>query len=370
MTDIVDPGPPAAGLKSLLTTEGREARPFKIRVTAAASVIAALHLVGLGLLALNVFTAQTGAVTVGVAALAYFRGLVHSFDFDHLSMIDNSTRKFVAEGRRPASVGLAFSTGHATVVILTGFLAVSGTRVIKVALDENSRAAHVLGVVGLTVSGLYLLLVAVANLAAFTLRRQLQHNPQLEVSPADLTPRGPAARLMTAPLRRVKHPRHIYVIGFLFSLGFDTSSQIGLLVMTGIAAMAGAPVFSLLSLPFLFAAAMTLGDTSNGLMMLKMYETAQDDPARKINFNLLITGVSILSALTVGTLAGATLLTQEAGIRLAVLQRLTSLDTHNAGYLLAAFFAAIATVTFFLWRRPLGRGRRHATATRKRFTSR
>jgi len=345
----------AAALRGLLTTEGREAQSFRVRVTAAVSVIGVLHLIGLGLLAVNVFTARAGAVTIGVAGLAYFRGLVHSFDFDHISMIDNSTRKFVAEGRRPASVGLAFSTGHATVVILTGILAVSGAGVIKVALDERSRAAHVLGIVGLSVSGLYLLLVAVANLAAFVaaakLRRRLQRDPQLKVSAADLTPRGPAARMMTAPLRRVRHPRHVYLIGFLFSLGFDTSSQIGLLVLTGIAAVAGAPVFSLLSLPFLFAAAMTLGDTANGLMMLKMYETANDNPARKITFNLLITGVSILSALTVATLAATSLVTRQGGLHLRLLDSIASVDTTYAGYMLAALFATIGAVAFLLWRR-------------------
>jgi high-affinity nickel-transport protein len=357
MTDAVTKPNSAVptGFKSLLTTEGREARPFKVRVTAAISVIVALHVIGLGLLAVNVLTAQAGAVTIGVAGLAYFRGLVHSFDFDHISMIDNSTRKFVAEGRRPASVGLAFSTGHATVVILTGILAVSGAGVIKVALDENSRAAQTLGIVGLAVSGLYMMLVALANLgaflAAFKLRRQLQVNPQLEVTREDLTPRGPAARIMAAPLRRVKHPRHIYVVGFLFSLGFDTSSQIGLLVLTGVAAVAGAPLVSLLALPFLFAAAMTMGDTANGLMMLKMYETANDNPARKINFNLLITGVSILSALIVGTLAAATLLTEEAGVRVGLVESLASLDTQYAGYLLAALFAVIGLVAYSLWRR-------------------
>ncbi len=341
--------------RSLLTTQGREARSFKVRLTAALSVIVALHAIGLGLLTINVLTAQAGAVTIGVAGLAYFRGLVHSFDFDHISMIDNSTRKFVAEGRRPASVGLAFSTGHATVVILTGILAISGAGVIKVALDENSRAAQTLGIVGLAISGLYMLLVALANLgafaAAFTLRGKLRHNPQLKVTRDDLTPRGPAARIMAAPLRRVKHPRHVYLVGFLFSLGFDTSSQIGLMVLTGVAAVAGAPLISLLALPFLFAAAMTLGDTANGLMMLKMYETANDNPARKINFNLLITGVSILSALTVGTLAAATLLTEQAGLRLGLLQFTASIDTQYAGYMLVALFTLIGTVAYSLWRR-------------------
>ena len=179
-----------------------------------------------------------------------------------------------------------------------------------------------LGIIGLSVSGLYLLLVAVANLAAFTqavrLRRALSADPDLEVPPDALSPRGPAARAMTAPLRRVRHPRHIYVIGLLFSLGFDTSSQIGLLIITASAALAGAPPLSLLCLPFLFTAAMTLGDTSNGLMMLRMYESAQADPVRKINYNLMITGVSILSALLVGLIAGATLLSETAGVDLGL----------------------------------------------------
>ena len=357
MTDTATPPAVASPtqFRSLLTTQGREARPFKVRVTAAIAVIAALHLLGLGLLAANVLTAPASAVIVGAAGLAYARGLVHSFDFDHISMIDNSTRKFVAEGRRPASVGLAFSTGHATVVILTGILAVSGISVVKVALDQNSPAARTLGLIGLSVSGLYLLLVAIANSAAFVtafhLRRRLRRNPQLAVSPEDLTPRGPAARAMTAPLRRVKHPRHIYLIGFLFALGFDTSSQIGLLVLTGITAMAGASAWSLLALPILFAAAMTLGDTANGLMMLKMYETANDDPARKINFNLVITGVSIISALTVGLLATATLLTEQAGLQLPFLSSIAATSTEYAGYLLAGLFALIGAVAHTLWRR-------------------
>ena len=343
------------GFRTLLATQGREARSFKLRVTAAVAVIAALHLVGLGLLASNVLTAPAGAVIIGAAGLAYARGLVHSFDFDHISMIDNSTRKFVAEGRRPASVGLAFSTGHATVVILTGILAVSGIGIVKVALDENSPAARVLGLIGLSISGLYLLLVAIANLAAFTtalqLRRQLRRNPQMPITLEDLMPRGPAARAMTAPLRRVKHPRHIYLIGFLFALGFDTSSQIGLLVLTGVAAMAGASAWSLLALPFLFAAAMTLGDTANGLMMLKMYESAHDDPKRKLNFNLVITGVGILSALTVGTFATATLLTEQAGLKVDALEAIATTSTQYTGYLLAGLFAVIGAIAYALWRR-------------------
>ena len=351
-------GGPQAGQHhrhSLLTTEGRASRPFRSRVRAAFLTVAALHVVGLGLLLLGVGTGATGAVTVAVAALAYVRGLVHSFDFDHISMIDNSTRKFVGEGHRPASVGLAFSLGHSSVVVGTGVLVIAGAGFVRVALDQRSSTAQLLGAVGLAVSGLYLLLVAVANLATFgqalALHRALRADPGLVVDASALVPRGPAARVMTAPLRRVRHPRHVYLVGLLFSLGFDTSSQIGLLMLTAGAALAGAPVVSLLCLPFLFTAAMTLGDTSNGLMMLHLYRSAQDDPARRVRFNLLVTGVSILSGLVVGAIAVSTLLTEQLGWSPRVLERLAGVDTAYAGYLLAAFFAVVGLVAVLLWRR-------------------
>jgi high-affinity nickel-transport protein len=198
-------------------------------------------------------------------------------------------------------------------------------------------------------------LVAISNLAAFLtalrVRRQLRRDPDMPVPPQALTPTGPAARMMTAPLRRVRHPHHIYGIGFLFSLGFDTSSQIGLLMLTGAAGLAGGAPLATLSLPFLFAAAMTLGDTSNGLMMLRLYESAATEPARKINFNLLITGISICSALIVGLIAGATLLTGTTGVDLAPVRAIAEVDTAGAGYLLAAGFAVIGIVAALLWRR-------------------
>ena len=178
-----------------MTTAGRAAQPFRSRVRAAFVTIAVLHAVGLALLGYGVLSGAAGAVVVGVAAFAYVRGLAHSFDFDHISMIDNSTRKFVNEGHRPASVGLAFSMGHSTVVVATGVLVITGAGFVRVALDETSGAARVLGIVGLSASGLYLLLVAVANLATFLqalrLRRALPADPDLVVSPAALGPVAP-----------------------------------------------------------------------------------------------------------------------------------------------------------------------------------
>jgi len=356
MTKTVTPvTSPHSHRLSLLTTEGRAAAPFKLRVGAAFAVIAGLHLIGFALLTFGVAAGTAGAVTVGVAAIAYFRGLVHSFDFDHVSMIDNSTRKFVAEGRNPASVGLAFSAGHSTVVILTGILVIAGAGFIRTALQAESGAARILGVIGLSISGLYLVLVAVANLATFLqawhLRKALKANPDLDIPPEALTPRGPAARVMVAPLKRVRHPRHVYVIGLLFSIGFDTSSQIGVLILTAGAALAGAPAVSLLCLPILFTAAMTLGDTSNGLMMLKMYTAAQENPSRKINYNLLVTGVGIISGLLVGAIAVSTVLTEQAGLNTAILNAIAAVNTEYAGYLLVGLFAIIGIAAWILWRR-------------------
>ncbi|MGQ7296733.1 HoxN/HupN/NixA family nickel/cobalt transporter [Quadrisphaera sp. KR29] len=345
----------AARRHPLLTSRGRAALPFRHRVGAALAVVAGLHLAGLGLLVLGVVAGTAGAVTVGLAAVAYLRGLVHSFDFDHIAMIDNSTRKFVAEGRSPASVGLAFSLGHSTVVVLTGVLVIAGAGFIRTALDESSGAARVLGVIGVSVSGLYLVLVAVANLATFLraweLRRALRADPHLEVPPHALTPRGPAAVVLTTPLRRVRHPWHVYVVGLLFSLGFDTSSQIGVLVLTAGAALAGASLVSLLCLPLLFTAAMTLGDTANGLLMLRMYSAADQDPARRITYNLVITGVGIASGLLVGALAAASLLSEQLGVTGGLVGLLTRLDTKHAGYVLAGFFAVVFAACAVAWRR-------------------
>jgi len=343
---------------TVLSTAGRESKPFRFRVGMTFAVIAGLHVVALVLLFSTVFTAGGAAVTLTAAGFAYARGAMHSMDFDHVSMIDNSTRKFVAEGRRPASVGLAFSAGHSTVVIAMGVLVVSGAGAVSTLLDGESTAARVLGIVGLSVSGLYLLLVAMSNsvtfAAAWKLRRRVRSEAGFVVPADAFTPRGPAARVMTAPLRRVRHPRHIYGLGFLFGLGFDTASTIALLMVTGAAAAAGAPGLALLSLPFLFAASMTLGDTINGLMMLKMYESAHVDPLRKINYNLVVTGVSVLSAVLVGVIAVSTLLTEEVGAHTTVLTRLAAVDTQYFGFGLAALFAVIGIVAVLRWRRRSG----------------
>lgn len=310
-----------------------------------------LHLAGGGLLLLGL-DGSTLAVLAGAAAFAYTRGLIHAADFDHISVIDNSLRKFVAEGKRPTTVGLAFAAGHSTVVILAGLLVAAGTRLGGTLLDEGSTAAATLGVVGLSVSGAYLLLLAVNNTAVFAstwrLHRRLRVDPHTPVSAEALHPSGPAARLLTRPLSRVRRPRHIYAIGFLFGLGFDTASTIGLLMTAAAAAAAGVSPVALLALPVLFAAAMTLGDTLNSLLMLRIYTAAQTEPRHRLIYNLVVTGIGILSAFSVAVLAASALLTDH-GITFSVLHQLAAIDTTFAGYALVGIFSAAGAVAW--WRR-------------------
>lgn len=333
---------------------------FRRQLGTSYGVVVGLHLVGAALLLAGLRPA--GGLTLGMALFAYSRGLLHSFDFDHISMIDNSTRKFLAEGRRSASVGLAFSAGHSTVVIASGLLVIGGFGAIRHAFDPGSAVAFGLSIAGVSISGLYLLGVALANLgtfaAAWRLRRRLKDDPTADVAESAVAPGGLVSRMLRAPVARIRHAGHVYVVGLLFSLGFETSSQIGLLMLTASAAISGEPPITLMALPLLFAAAMTLGDTTNGVMMLKMYEHAVADPARRVTFNLVITGVSICSGLLVATLAFSSVLEAVFGVQGGAVGWINGLDLSWAGFALAGLMALIGLGALGAWlrnRRPASR---------------
>lgn len=318
---------------------------YKARVIAVFGVVGALHVVGISLLVSGLVAGNPALL--GLALLAYGRGLLHAFDFDHISMIDNSLRKFVAEGRRPVAVGLAFSAGHSSIVLVTGVLVITGSSAIRAVVTGDSTTGEILGMIGLSVSGLYLLLVALANVGPFIracrLRLMTRRDSGLELSPADLALRGPASRILAAPLRKVRHSGHIFGIGMLFSLGFDTSSQIGLMVITAAAGLAGSPPLALLSLPILFAAAMTLADSSNSLAMLGLYGSLEKNTAsRRLNLNIFVTGISIISGISVALFAGASILDSVLDGSQPFVAQVASIDTSFAGILLAAILLIIA----------------------------
>lgn len=307
----------------------------------ALAVVLLLHLAAAGLLA--VAAGQYAAQAMGLAAVAYFAGIKHSYDWDHISAIDNSSRRFAARGQHPMSVGLAFSLGHCTVVTAAAVLVLAGAGIVGEAFAAGSVAQTALGAVGAGVSGAFLLALGVFNLGAATstarASRRLRAGEIL--SAGELEPRGFAARLVSRPLRAVRGPRELYAVGFLFGLGFDTATTIGLLVTAATAALAGVPPLALLALPFAFSASMTLFDTLNGIAMMRLYRHALDEPGKRLTFNLVVTAMSALSALFVAVLTLGGLARTLLGLRDPVTGFLASVDLGDAGLGLVAAFGAV-----------------------------
>lgn len=298
------------------------------------AAVASLHLLGLSLLVLGLATG--GAGLAASAVVAYALGLRHALDADHLCMIDNSTRKFVAEGKRSAAVGLAFSAGHSTVVLTAAGLVLAGSGLVDAALQDDSATRRALGALGAGVAASYLAAIAVTNVAV--LRRAWADLRGAEPQAPGV--RGGLARLLQAPLARVRQPWHVYGFGLLFGLGFDTASSVAVLVLAT-SLPAGATPVTLLSLPLLFAAAMTLGDSLNGYLMLRLYSSAQH--RRRARYNVVITAVSIAAALAISLVTFAHLAVG-LGLRWPALDALANLDTDWAGVGLLGVFVLVGLV--------------------------
>lgn len=315
--------------------------PTPIRVYAP---VLALHIIGLALLAT---AGPAAAALAGMAVFAYARGLIHAFDLDHVSMIDNTTRKFLADGNRYHGTGFAFSAGHSTIVLAACVAVAAGATAIRDLLDGNSPASTYLTLFGLTIAGTYLAVAAAANTSTLTrtirLIRERTLDPTIPVNTDTLRPQGLAARALAAPMRHITRPGHVYIAGLLFGLGFDTASQIGLLVLTASAATLGVHPITLMCLPILFAAAMTLGDTTNGILMLRVYGNASTNPDKALRFNATVTSISITSAIAVAVLCAINI-ANLAGAAWAA--RLAETDTTWAGPLLAGGFAVTAIILY------------------------
>ncbi|MGX5715480.1 HoxN/HupN/NixA family nickel/cobalt transporter [Arthrobacter sp. MAHUQ-56] len=321
----------------------RETLPLRTRVLFTFGAVAALHAAAVVLLLAGTLNGGGPALTWGLVATAYVAGMKHSYDWDHLAAIDNSTRKFVAQRQDPVSVGFAFSLGHSSVVTLAGVLVVAGASMASGLMQEGSAGNLALGLVGSGVSGLFLLAMGLFNGSAFARSAGAYRRARngAAVDPRELEPQGLVARLLARPLSRVRRPRNIYVIGFLFGLGFDTATTIGLLMMTTAASLAGVPPFALLALPLAFAAAMTLCDSLNGLAMMRMYRSALEHPQRRLGFNALVTGISAVSALFIAVLTLAGFAHAAFQLDDPLTGWLASIELGDAGLLLVALLLAV-----------------------------
>ncbi|UTI62877.1 HoxN/HupN/NixA family nickel/cobalt transporter [Paraconexibacter antarcticus] len=332
------------------------------RAAGLALVVLLLHVVGFGVLFLLVIPGHyalgsgSGAVGIGVGLTAYTLGLRHAFDADHIAAIDNTTRKLMADGQRPLSVGFFFSLGHSSVVfVLAGGFAL-GVRGLGGGVAHDGSTLHqVTGTVGPSVSGAFLLLIGFVNLAILwgivqtflRMRHGELDEAQLE---EQLQRRGLMNRVLGRATRAVRRPWQMYPLGILFGLGFDTATEIALLATAGAAATGGLPFWAILCLPVIFAAGMSLLDTIDGAFMNVAYGWAFSQPVRKVYYNITVTALSVLVALVVGTVEALQVVSDRLGLRGTFWDGVGGLNLNLVGYGIGVLFALTWAVALAVWR--------------------
>ncbi|HVJ55011.1 MAG TPA: HoxN/HupN/NixA family nickel/cobalt transporter [Aliidongia sp.] len=313
--------------------------------------IAMLHIVGwftlVAVVAPQHLSAGARVFGVGVGLTAYLLGMRHAFDADHIAAIDNTTRKLMGEGKRPLSIGFWFACGHSSIVFGLTFLLTLGIRALaEPVIDDKSQLHAVAGLIGTLVSGAFLYLVAALNLVILAniwrVFRQLRADGYCDEAALErqLEGRGLVNRLLRPAMRLVSKPWHMYLVGLLFGLGFDTATEIALLTLTGSGAASGLPWYALLCLPVLFAAGMSLLDTIDGSFMCLAYGWAFSKPVRKIYYNLIVTGLSVAVALVIGTVELLGLVSEKLSLRGAFWSWLANIDLNSVGFIVVGLFVA------------------------------
>lgn len=334
----------------------------RLRVASLYGVVLALHVVGIGLFWQHGGRLQLGAATgssalyAGAGLTAYLLGVRHAFDADHVAAIDDTTRFLLQKGRRPLGVGLAFSLGHSTVVLGlslgVAFAAQAATR-----FQESFAQAG--GVIGTLVSAAFLYLVAGLNAVVLVglLRtwRAATHGRHDAAGLADLLARrGLMNRLFRGRYdRMISHSWQIYGVGLLFGLGFDTATQIGAIGLAAGSAAGGAlPPLAIIALPLLFAAGMTLCDTTDGVLMARAYGWATGNPLRRIFYNIMLTGMSVLLAAAIATVEVVNLAAGRAGwAGRPPWSTLATIDLNRIGIAAVVLFLVTWVGAVALWKR-------------------
>ena len=323
--------------------------------------IGLLHVLGWGTLIGIVAPAQyqlgdAGVLGVALGLLAYTLGMRHAFDADHIAAIDNTTRKLMAQDSRPMSVGFWFSLGHSTIVFMLVMLIALGVRALAGQVGSDaSLLQQITGVVGVAVSGTFLMVIGIVNLVVLVgiiavFRRMRAGEFDEQALEAHLNNRGLINRILSGVTKAVRKPWHMYPVGVLFGLGFDTATEIGLLVLAGGAAAFSLPWYAILTLPILFAAGMSLLDTLDGVFMNIAYGWAFARPVRKIYYNITVTALSVAVALAIGGIELISILVDQAGIAVGPLAAIAAIDLTYVGYGIVAFFVLAWLVSITVWR--------------------
>jgi len=319
-----------------------------------------LHIVGwgtlIGIVAPQGLSVGNGAVFgIGLGITAYTLGMRHAFDADHIAAIDNTTRKLLTDGQKPVSVGFWFSLGHSSVVFGLCFLLSIGVKSLVGQVENgDSTLQSTLGLIGTSVSGTFLILIGIINLIVLVkIWRVFQgmkagNFDEVELD-HHLSQRGFMNRLLGGVTKAVRKPRHMYPVGLLFGLGFDTATEVSLLVLAGGAAAFALPWYAILTLPILFAAGMSLLDSIDGVFMIFAYGWAFSQPVRKIYYNIVITGLSVAVALVIGVIEILSIFVDKLGITDGPLAAIGSIDLNSVGFVIVGVFVVTWLVAVLVW---------------------
>jgi high-affinity nickel-transport protein len=331
------------------------AGPVRGRVTALYGGLIAFNLLA-WLWAFSAF--HDHPVLLGTALLAYSFGLRHAVDADHIAAIDNVTRKLMQEGKRPLGVGLMFSLGHSTIVVLATVAIAATTAAMQHNLETFKQVG---GVIGTLVSSLFLFAIALMNVvvlrSVYRAFKRVKQGGRYVEEDFDLLlgQRGLLARLFRPVFNMIGKSWHMYPLGVLFGLGFDTATEIGLMGISAAQAAQGMSVWTILVFPALFTAGMALVDTTDGILMLGAYGWAYIKPIRKLYYNLTITLVSVLAALVVGGIEVLGMLGDQLHLTGAFWEVIGMLNDNFGmlGYLIIALFLLswLVAAAIYKWRR-------------------
>ncbi|QDO46165.1 HoxN/HupN/NixA family nickel/cobalt transporter [Streptomyces sp. RLB3-17] len=330
------------------------------RLGGMAAFVLALHVIGWFILVVIVapehYSIGTKSFGIGIGVTAYTLGMRHAFDADHIAAIDNTTRKLMGEGKRPLSVGFWFSLGHSSIVFALALLLSLGVKALAGPVrDDNSQLHSVTGMIGTTVSGVFLYLIAGINLLILVgiwkvFRRMRTGHFDEAALEEQLNNRGLMNRLLGRLMKSISEPWQMYPLGMLFGLGFDTATEIALLVLAGSGAASGLPWYAILCLPVLFAAGMSLLDTIDGSFMNFAYGWAFSKPVRKVFYNLTITGLSVAVALIIGTVELLGLLAEKLALHGVFWDWVAGLDLNVLGFVIVGLFFVTWLVAVAVWK--------------------
>jgi high-affinity nickel-transport protein len=320
------------------------------RLSALYAAVFMLHICGWGLF---LYHSARYPSLAGLGFVAYMLGLRHAFDADHIAAVDDTVRFMLQRGKRPLGIGFFFSLGHSTVVLLLAIAVVFSAALVRRDLPAWQEAG---GLIGAGVSGTFLLVIGILNLPVLLeilkvwRGDKLQRQDHAHVEDV-LARRGFLNRIFGQRLRQViRHSWQMYPLGLLFGLGFDTASEVGVLGMTAGASAGQLPTAAVLCLPILFAAGMTVMDTTDGVLMTKAYDWAFVNPLRKLFYNIVITGISVAVALVIGSIELLQMAIRLLQLRGAFCDYVASLDFGSLGLVIVGVLVGAWAVSIVAWK--------------------